>query len=543
MAKQQTSLNVTVAPHQKTIEENLPSDPATTTMNNHYLEEVMHHLQRSSQLASMTTSSFSASAGMMPKVTAAPRADDASDMAEATSNAISNQIPNTTNDAVATNGQTRPLWRNGEKTFPYKVYDMLEFAESSGNTNICSWLPSGDSFVIHDRKLFTEFILPRFFLHKKWRSFTRQLNIWCFKRDFSVTVSDAFCHPFFKRGDVAKLSCVERAESKNLFKKCPLTNKRKPPSTTVGATSVSKFGGEVQSVKKGSGGSVKTTSANATTKKRRVTSQDEEDVMDVASFLAGLKKNPDTPEKMSAPQKTPVEVAKSVEGVALINGNNNTMSSSNGSDKAEAMIASRMNLMQRQSSLNTLPYSDRQGLATSSIASLSQSSIRPTANPNLNIAGNSVMNNQTMNNQVFPMNVSFDSTFDRESLKRLSTEQLVALASRMKLREQMLRERAMSLQQAPVMPPMAHVATQGSGWGDAYPEMFLQHQQESRALQPRTLAGSMPSHGMLSQQGMVQSLMGSSKPKPSYSDIADLELQHASGIPNVSRNFGYPRAA
>lgn len=171
MAKQQTSLNVTVAPHQKTIEENLPSDPATTTMNNHYLEEVMHHLQRSSQLASMTTSSFSASAGMMPKVTAAPRADDASDMAEATSNAISNQIPNTTNDAVATNGQTRPLWRNGEKTFPYKVYDMLEFAESSGNTNICSWLPSGDSFVIHDRKLFTEFILPRFFLHKKWRSF------------------------------------------------------------------------------------------------------------------------------------------------------------------------------------------------------------------------------------------------------------------------------------------------------------------------------------------------------------------------------------
>lgn len=65
----------------------------------------------------------------------------------------------------------RPLWRNGEKTFPYKVYDMLEFAETSGNSDICAWLPSGESFVIHDRKLFTEFLLPRFFLHKKWRSF------------------------------------------------------------------------------------------------------------------------------------------------------------------------------------------------------------------------------------------------------------------------------------------------------------------------------------------------------------------------------------
>jgi hypothetical protein len=65
----------------------------------------------------------------------------------------------------------RPLWRNGEKTFPYKVYDMLEYAETSGATNICSWLSSGDSFVIYDRKLFTEYFLPRFFLHKKWRSF------------------------------------------------------------------------------------------------------------------------------------------------------------------------------------------------------------------------------------------------------------------------------------------------------------------------------------------------------------------------------------
>jgi hypothetical protein len=133
-------------------------------MNNQQYLEAMGRLQPSSQFASMMTPSFSTSAGVMAQA-AMPQNGNAAVMA--TSNAINNQI----DTSVATGQSPRPLWRNGEKTFPYKVYDMLEFAESSGNTDICSWLPTGDSFVIHDRKLFTEFILPRFFLHKKWRSF------------------------------------------------------------------------------------------------------------------------------------------------------------------------------------------------------------------------------------------------------------------------------------------------------------------------------------------------------------------------------------
>jgi hypothetical protein len=344
---------------------------------------------------------------------------------------------------------------------------------------------------------------------------------------------------------VSKLCCVERAESKNLFKKDPITNKRKPPKTE-GASLMSKSGGEKQSIKKGSEGSATTTtSAETTTKKRRVTSskEEEEDVMDVASFLAGLKSNPNSSPKSSdaasAAEESPsVVVEKSVEGGALSSSsnNNNKISSSNGGDKmAEAIVASRMNMMPRQS----IPYSDIQGAATSSIASLPQtSSIRPTTVSNVNIAdGNNVMsmnnmNSQTMNNQTFPMNGSFDATFDRESLRRLSTEQLVALASRMKLREQMLRERAMSLQ--PVMAaPMAQVATPGAGWRDTYHKMMLQQQS-------RSLGGGMPSQGMLTQ-GMVHSLMGS-KPKPSYGDVADMG-QVTTGIPNISQNLGYPRAA
>jgi hypothetical protein len=109
----------------------------------------------------LTTATFSASgANSQDPVPPQPQTDNSA--ASATPQTIT---------ADTTGQSLRPLWRNGEKTFPYKVYDMLEFAETSGSTDICSWLPSGESFVIHDRKLFTEFILPRFFLHKKWRSF------------------------------------------------------------------------------------------------------------------------------------------------------------------------------------------------------------------------------------------------------------------------------------------------------------------------------------------------------------------------------------
>ena len=247
--------------------------------NNRLISSLVQREEQQKHVASMMTGSSSAARMAAPASTAPQTIGDATAANAATPPHMGDKInANVIQQVTGGRVPPRPLWRNGEKTFPYKVYDMLEFAETSGNTDICSWLPSGDSFVIHDRKLFTEFILPRFFLHKKWRSFvslhnlcvmvffrctapdatlpiinvmltfspsststslspslkqTRQLNIWCFKRDFSVTVADAYCHQYFKRGDMAGLSRVERAESKNLFKKDPVTNKRKPANQTI----------------------------------------------------------------------------------------------------------------------------------------------------------------------------------------------------------------------------------------------------------------------------------------------------------------------
>lgn len=145
--------------------------------NHRLISSLVQREEQQKHVASMMTGSSSSAARMAPASTAPQTIGDAT-----TATVVPPHMGDKINANViqqVTGGRVppRPLWRNGEKTFPYKVYDMLNFAETSGNTDICSWLPSGDSFVIHDRKLFTEFILPRFFLHKKWRSFVSLHNL------------------------------------------------------------------------------------------------------------------------------------------------------------------------------------------------------------------------------------------------------------------------------------------------------------------------------------------------------------------------------
>ncbi len=139
-------------------------------INHRLISSIAQREEQQKHVASMMTGSPSSAARMAPASTAPQTIGDAT-AAVPTHNMGDKINANVIQQITGGRVPPRPLWRNGEKTFPYKVYDMLEFAETSGNTDICSWLPSGDSFVIHDRKLFTEFILPRFFLHKKWRSF------------------------------------------------------------------------------------------------------------------------------------------------------------------------------------------------------------------------------------------------------------------------------------------------------------------------------------------------------------------------------------
>jgi HSF-type DNA-binding len=71
--------------------------------------------------------------------------------------------------------------------FPQKLMDILADPLNQGTI---SWLPDGKSFVIRDRTLFAETVMPRYFPRKaKYSSFTRKLNRWCV---FNMTLCNMF---------------------------------------------------------------------------------------------------------------------------------------------------------------------------------------------------------------------------------------------------------------------------------------------------------------------------------------------------------------
>lgn len=86
--------------------------------------------------------------------------------------------------------------------FPWKLYEMLEDVENSGDDNIVSWVQSGKAFQIHELKPFLERIIPHYFNTTKLKSFQRQLGLYGFTR-----ISEGkYCHPQFIKG--SKTLCL-----------------------------------------------------------------------------------------------------------------------------------------------------------------------------------------------------------------------------------------------------------------------------------------------------------------------------------------------
>lgn len=61
------------------------------------------------------------------------------------------------------------------RTFPFILYEAIEWASNSEFSSTLTWSPSGNEFVIHDRDLALEQIIPKFFLDRNkihdWKSF------------------------------------------------------------------------------------------------------------------------------------------------------------------------------------------------------------------------------------------------------------------------------------------------------------------------------------------------------------------------------------
>lgn len=76
----------------------------------------------------------------------------------------------------------------------------MEVLDRSDLLDVICWMPHGRAFIVKKPKLFAVDVLPRFFKQTKYLSFTRQLNLWGFKRITKGLDGGAYYHELFLRG-------------------------------------------------------------------------------------------------------------------------------------------------------------------------------------------------------------------------------------------------------------------------------------------------------------------------------------------------------
>ena len=87
----------------------------------------------------------------------------------------------------------------GEKTaFPLLLHEIVSDPTTD---DLIHWLPCGTRFTISDKTKFAERVLPRFFGHAKFTSFTRRLKRWSFTRVPSGPFMGSYYNVNFRRGE------------------------------------------------------------------------------------------------------------------------------------------------------------------------------------------------------------------------------------------------------------------------------------------------------------------------------------------------------
>lgn len=78
------------------------------------------------------------------------------------------------------------------QTFPGKLFILLRELEAEGKSDIATFLPHSRAFIVLDRQRFVDEVLPKYFTSPKWSSFTRQLQLYSFRR-VSSGVDEGAC--------------------------------------------------------------------------------------------------------------------------------------------------------------------------------------------------------------------------------------------------------------------------------------------------------------------------------------------------------------
>lgn len=125
-------------------------------------------------------------------------------------------------------------------SFPLKLYAIME-----QEPRVFKWNAEHPSFRIIDEDALTDRILQQHFRTSRFSSFTRNLNIYGFKKIAKGEFAGSYCHPDFRQGDRAAASlmrrCVKKvadAEPSVKQEPCPAATGRKPgPHSAAGQAS------------------------------------------------------------------------------------------------------------------------------------------------------------------------------------------------------------------------------------------------------------------------------------------------------------------
>jgi hypothetical protein len=96
--------------------------------------------------------------------------------------------------------------------FLWKLHEMLDDVEKTGNQHIVSWLDHGRKFRVNRPRSFVQNIIPFYFKQSKYKSFQRQLHLYEFKRTPRGPEAGAYSHPQFVRG--VKTLCLSLSPKK-----------------------------------------------------------------------------------------------------------------------------------------------------------------------------------------------------------------------------------------------------------------------------------------------------------------------------------------
>mmetsp|Transcript_10200 Transcript_10200/g.14446 ORF Transcript_10200/g.14446 Transcript_10200/m.14446 type:complete len:426 (+) Transcript_10200:111-1388(+) len=94
--------------------------------------------------------------------------------------------------------------------FLTKTYDIFS---NESYKSLCGWGPKGDTIIIFNIPEFSKEVLPRYFKHRNFQSFVRQLHMYNFHKTVQDPAHGEFKHDYFIRGRPDLLSYIKRKAS------------------------------------------------------------------------------------------------------------------------------------------------------------------------------------------------------------------------------------------------------------------------------------------------------------------------------------------